>query len=82
MPVTIGPTIEDGLWDAIREEIYYEEPVISDPENVKAGESVTSHSPTSASAISIETKAAPPKTGAMVSEYRTSLLMEILGELG
>ena len=82
MPITLGPKIEDGLYNVLTGLVYFET-VVTDPAAAKAGESVTTHSTARAGAISIETKApAPPKTGATVSDYRVDLLMEILGELG
>ena len=82
MPITLGPTIDDGLYNVFTGEVYYET-AVTDPANAKPGESVKPYSTANIGRIAPEAAApAPPKTGAMVSDYRVDLLMEILGELG
>ena len=82
MPIPLGPTIDDGLYNVFTGEIYFET-VVTDSANADVGESVNSYSTANIGSIAVETEAvAVPKLGPVVSEFDMSLIMEIFGELG
>jgi len=82
VPIPLGPTIDEGLYNVWTGEIYFEN-VVTNPAAAMVGESVQSYSTQHLGSTAVETEAvAPPKTGPMVSNYDVELLMEIFGELG
>ena len=82
MPITLGPTIDDGLYNVWTGEVYFET-VVTDPASALVGESVKSYSTANLGSVAVETEAvAVPKLGPVVSEFDIELIMEIFGELG
>ena len=82
MPITLGPTVEDGLYSIFTGEVYFET-VVTNPAAALVGEGVRSYSTQYLGSVAVETEAvAVPKLGPVVSEFDMSILMEIFGELG
>ena len=77
MPIPIGPTLDEGLYNIWTGEIY------NLPDDAKVGETVVAHSTTNLGGYAVETEApAVPKLGPAVSDYDMDLVLRIFGELG